>query len=311
MILFAILTLLSITTAPAVSEKSGPYISSGWKPQGARLELPESYGTPLYIQRQSQVAVNEQYPPEVTTETNYHTTTENYDYDTTTLDRGYLLPATTDGPINTQNLPDMKTVQGFRRNQNVQQNGPAPQEENAKFSEWGDFKSHFFASQYQLHIDPRNGQLRLPFGRLVQEDKLSQQQTPSTEYGAPANKQTDETETDVESVDEDTNESQTSQQNRKENEQSDDEENTQEIQNENNVPDTETTVAQFPRFMGQYYILAPDNTLQRIRYETLRTEDDVEAKGFTAQLKYAPVEPIKDPVYGYNEMGQLIRLYKK
>lgn len=65
------------------------------------------------------------------------------------------------------------------------------------------------------------------------------------------------------------------------------------------------------QIMGQYYILAPDNTLQRVMYGIIKTEDDIKNKGFTAELKYSPVEPIKDPVYGYNAMGQLIKLYKK
>lgn len=44
---------------------------------------------------------------------------------------------------------------------------------------------------------------------------------------------------------------------------------------------------------------------------TSQTEDDRRNNGFTAQLRYSPVEPIKDPVYGYNEQGQLVRIYKK
>lgn len=62
---------------------------------------------------------------------------------------------------------------------------------------------------------------------------------------------------------------------------------------------------------GQYYILGKDNTLQRVVYETTQTEDDIENNGFTAQLKYEPVEPIRDPIYAYDDNGKLIRVYNK
>lgn len=62
---------------------------------------------------------------------------------------------------------------------------------------------------------------------------------------------------------------------------------------------------------GQYYILGKDNTLQRVVYETTQTEDDILNNGFTAQLRYTPVEPIVDPVYGYDDQGHLIRIYNK
>lgn len=62
---------------------------------------------------------------------------------------------------------------------------------------------------------------------------------------------------------------------------------------------------------GQYYILTKDNTLQRVVYETAQTEDDRINNGFTAQLRYSLVEPIRDPIYAYNAQGQLIRVYNK
>lgn len=62
---------------------------------------------------------------------------------------------------------------------------------------------------------------------------------------------------------------------------------------------------------GQYYILAEDNTLQRVVYMTSQTEDDRRNNGFTAQLQYAPVEPIRDPIYAYDAQGQLVRIYNK
>lgn len=62
---------------------------------------------------------------------------------------------------------------------------------------------------------------------------------------------------------------------------------------------------------GQYYILTKNNTLQRVVYQTGQTEDDVINNGFTAQLRYAPVEPIRDPIYAYNQQGQIVKIYNK
>ncbi|XP_055372678.1 putative uncharacterized protein DDB_G0272516 [Condylostylus longicornis] len=59
---------------------------------------------------------------------------------------------------------------------------------------------------------------------------------------------------------------------------------------------------------GQYYILSPDNMLQRVLFMTTPNKGDT---GFTAQLRYMPVEPIRDPIYAYNENGQLIRIFRK
>lgn len=62
---------------------------------------------------------------------------------------------------------------------------------------------------------------------------------------------------------------------------------------------------------GQYYVLAPDNTLQKVTFYTRQTEDDRRTNGFTAELRYAPVQPIRDPIYAYNEQGQLVQVYNK
>ncbi|XP_059622914.1 pro-resilin-like [Phlebotomus argentipes] len=62
---------------------------------------------------------------------------------------------------------------------------------------------------------------------------------------------------------------------------------------------------------GQYYVLSPDNTLQRVMFLTRQTEEDRRRNGFTAQLRYSPVQPITDPVYVYNEQGQLVRVFNK
>lgn len=62
---------------------------------------------------------------------------------------------------------------------------------------------------------------------------------------------------------------------------------------------------------GQYYILSDDNTLQKVIYMTSQTEDDKRINGYTAQLRYAPVEPIRDPVYAYDDQGHLVKIFNK
>lgn len=57
---------------------------------------------------------------------------------------------------------------------------------------------------------------------------------------------------------------------------------------------------------GQYYVLGQDNTLQKVTFNTQR---DSQTNGFSAQLRYAPVEPIRDPIYAYNAQGQLVKVY--
>lgn len=75
--------------------------------------------------------------------------------------------------------------------------------------------------------------------------------------------------------------------------------------------DTDPTVIAVSNASGQYYILGKDNTLKRVVYETVRTDDDDKHNGFTARLRYSPVEPIRDPIYGYDNQGHLVRIYNK
>lgn len=119
---------------------SGPYPYV--KPQGARLDLPLAP-----IRR-----LTTQVP-----------TTTTYEYETTTFDRGYLPPTTTDAaPVEEEPVDPVNTlrVQGL------------PKEQAARFTELDDFKTKFFASQYHLQFgQPKLGQLRQiqagpAFGRL-------------------------------------------------------------------------------------------------------------------------------------------------
>ncbi|XP_034109006.1 uncharacterized protein LOC117571119 [Drosophila albomicans] len=57
---------------------------------------------------------------------------------------------------------------------------------------------------------------------------------------------------------------------------------------------------------GRYYVISPDNKLQRVIYRTEEAQGDE----FTAQLKYSPVGELQDPVYKYNSQGQLERVLK-
>lgn len=55
---------------------------------------------------------------------------------------------------------------------------------------------------------------------------------------------------------------------------------------------------------GAYYLYHPDGRLQRVVYTT---KADVRDMGFSAQLKYKNVEPIKDPIYTYDPQTLLLR----
>lgn len=81
-------------------------------------------------------------------------------------------------------------------------------------------------------------------------------------------------------------------------------------QDEQTPNDGRMVIAVANSFAGQYYVLGPDNNLQRVMYATSQSDDDRRNKGFTAQLRYSQVEPIRGPVYAYNEQGQLVRIYK-
>lgn len=55
---------------------------------------------------------------------------------------------------------------------------------------------------------------------------------------------------------------------------------------------------------GTYYLYHPDGRLQRVVYTT---KADVQDMGFSAQLKYQNVDPIKDPIYTYDPQTLLLR----
>lgn len=55
---------------------------------------------------------------------------------------------------------------------------------------------------------------------------------------------------------------------------------------------------------GAYYLYHPDGRLQKVVYSTKANVQDM---GFSAQLKYQNVEPIKDPIYTYDPETLLLR----
>lgn len=69
---------------------------------------------------------------------------------------------------------------------------------------------------------------------------------------------------------------------------------------------TTTTESQSNIRTGRYFVLSPDNKLQRVIYRTAQSAGD----DFTAQLKYSSVGELQDPVYKYNAQGQLQRVLK-
>lgn len=58
---------------------------------------------------------------------------------------------------------------------------------------------------------------------------------------------------------------------------------------------------------GVYYVYHPDGLLQKVVYST---KGDVQDMGYTAQLKYEDVEPIRDPIYTYDPETLEVRQVK-
>lgn len=81
--------------------------------------------------------------------------------------------------------------------------------------------------------------------------------------------------------------------------------------NDAEIDITDPTVIAVANANGRYYILGKDNTLKRVAYQTSQDEDDKRNNGFTAHLRYTLVEPIQDPIYGYDDKGHLVRIYNK
>lgn len=257
----------SVVGAP---EKPGPYSPKGWKPQGARLELPRQYGTPQ-VQRNA--------PDEI---------------EFTTVVNDYLPPTTVESEQNdvlrVQGLPAADSVSEFR---NFQKNKAAnvrvqPQAARIQFASAPAFAnqplllSPVFAPQFA----PFSGQLQeKPFNQQVQSfnnPESDSQQVPQQAYGPP---QAFNPPPQANVPEQQTNEPEVVQNEEPELPESDENEDQDEsviaVSNvvSNGAPDASQGQ------VGQYYILLPDNSLQKVRFATKQTDEDRQINGFSAQLR--------------------------
>uniref|UniRef100_A0A182NPR7 TPR_REGION domain-containing protein n=1 Tax=Anopheles dirus TaxID=7168 RepID=A0A182NPR7_9DIPT len=281
------IALVALLVAAVAAE--APYPASGWRPEGAQFRLPTEYGAPLlFVAAQPQrVAVqitreNVQFAGQQVAQEQSTTTAE-----PVTQTNEYIPPATT----TTTEQPELDplTVQGLPsdRNRDFQQRANLRQQP---------FNRQLPANFAQRPFFPVSGQLRaLPAvqGSIFQQQQQQQQVQPQTQpqavpaetYGPPEQEEVQPEEPVTT-------------------------EQPHEVAQEESEDDYEhdagrPVVAVANAFSGQYYILSPDNTLQRVVYSTMITDEDRQANGFSAQLKYSPVDPIRGPVYTYDEQGQL------
>ncbi|KAG5674122.1 hypothetical protein PVAND_004107 [Polypedilum vanderplanki] len=274
-----LLVICAFVLFTASAEKPAPYPPKGWKPQGARLEIPPSraYGAPLDA--------------------------KSVEFTTASSATESFTPRTNDDDfLSVQGLaPSANAKSQFQNFQQQRQSrilmAPAP----AFGGQIPILLSRAFAPQFaalsqQLHEEK--------FGQQQQEFSLPKQQygVPSNQYGPP------EETTNIPQNDEPelvTNENESEEES---DETSGDNQPVIAISNASSQTRLLATTQQGQ--FGQYYVLLPDNSLQKVRYATGQNEDDRSVNGFSAQLKYSPVEPIKDPVFGYDEQGKLVRLFK-
>ncbi|XP_035791344.1 gamma-gliadin-like [Anopheles albimanus] len=306
------IVLLALFVAAVAAE--APYAASGWRPEGAPFRLPTEYAAPLVVFQPQPRVVELQF------------TRENLQFAGRQIaveqQQQHPAVATTPAPSTTtslstrqsnDNVPVATTVQPDLDPVNVQ---ALPAEQSKDFSQ--QVKQNARLRQQAKLQAPRpffpiSGQLRAlpgvpsPFfqqqvaalPQIPQQQQQQPQQVPAETYGPPEQEeeqpqqqpeQEETPGTTVQPLDNDDDAA---------------------AEDEYEDDAGRTVVAISNGFSGQYYILSPDNTLQRVVYSATQTDEDRLVNGFSAQLKYAPVEPIRGPVYTYNEQGQLVRIYKK
>uniref|UniRef100_A0A9I3GJ70 DUF4794 domain-containing protein n=1 Tax=Anopheles farauti TaxID=69004 RepID=A0A9I3GJ70_9DIPT len=290
------IALVAVLVAVVAAE--APYPASGWRPEGAQFRLPTEYRAPLlFIQPQPQRVVvqvtreNVQFAGQQVVQEQATTTVE-----PVTQTNEYIPPATTTTTTEQPELDPLK-VQGL------------PLEQNRDFQPRANLRQQPFNRQLpanfaQRPLFPVSGQLRvLPgvqgnvFQQQQQQQQVQQPQPQANPQAVPAETYGPPEQEEAQPEDPVTTEQPQVVQEESEDDYEDDA--------------GRSVVAVANAFSGQYYILAPDNTLQRVVYSTMITDEDRQANGFSAQLKYSPVDPIRDPVYTYDEQGQLVRIYKK
>ncbi|XP_052900554.1 activating signal cointegrator 1 complex subunit 2 homolog [Anopheles moucheti] len=269
-----------------------PYPASGWRPEGAQFRLPTEYGAPLLLLQPQPQRVNVQITRENVQFAGRQVAQEQ---PTSTTVEPVTQPSPVTSSTTEQDQLDPLKVQGLpsdRRNDFQQRANLRQQVVNRPLT----------ANFAQRPLLPVNGQLRaLPAVRanvfqqqVVQpQPQVQPQAAPAETYGPP------EQEEEQQQPEEQPATTEQPQVPQDENEDDYDEDGGR------------TVVAVSNSFSGQYYILSPDNTLQRVVFSTMVTDEDRQVNGFSAQLKYSPVDPIRDPVYTYDEQGQLVRIYKK
>lgn len=266
-------------------EKPAPYAPKGWKPQGARLELPRQYGPPKSLPG---------------------------DIELTTVSNEYF-PPTTDVPtddeediLRVQGLPSAASISEYRKYQqneaanfrqqnkaaNLQQrNQPAvvqqrPQAARIQFAPAPAFASQplLLAPVFAPSFAPVSGQLQeQKFGQQVQglnNPKNDAQQVPVQGYGPPQTNLPGERNNEAEVPQNDVSEK--PQQDYDENENQDEsDEPVIAVSNADSTGDPQQGQ------LGQYYILLPDNSLQKVRFATKQTDEDRQLNGFSAQLRWS------------------------
>lgn len=248
----------------AVSEKPAPYPAKGWKPQGARLELPPSraYGVPRDANNIQITTVANDYLPPAT------------EASRTINDNDFL---------NVQSLPAPDSYSQFQefKRQPLKSQARIVMAPSPAFASQPILLSPVFAPQFAVSSQQFREE---KFGQLA--PKNNAKQLLSQEYGPPKTEQQDTTEFPQR------NEPERPQNN---NSSEEEDESDEEASDENDdkpviaVANAETyakqqAVAQQGQY-GQYYILLPDNSLQKVRYATGQSEEDRQINGFSAQLR--------------------------
>jgi hypothetical protein len=267
------LIIFAIIVGCALGEKSGPYPPRGWKPQGERFELPPSrqYGVPQDANKvEITTTINEYVPPPA-------------------------IARNQDDFLQVQGLPAENSFSQFRNFQQQQQQQLAQSQSRPNghpFLLSPAFAPQFASQNEQLLREQSfpNNNNNLQIGengdifRYKLQDKilifinftvLSRQYGPPTE--APQFPQQPPRDVAVDdSSEEDSDE-----------DSSDGQRpviaiaNAEAHANGNRKLLAATQQGQF----GQYYILLPDSSLQKVRYATSQTDDDRTSNGFSAQLK--------------------------
>ncbi|CAG9809981.1 unnamed protein product [Chironomus riparius] len=290
------LVFFCVILGSVLAEKPAPYPPKGWKPQGARLELPPSreYGVPQDPDSIEITTLTNEYLPPPTKESR------------TSNDNNFL---------NVQKLPDPNSFSQFEnfKRQSLNQQARIIMAPPLAVNSQPLLLAPVFAPQFasvnqQLH-EQKFGQQRNP--------KNDAQQLPPQEYGPPKAEQPVTTEFPQRNEPE---QPQNFPNKNIYNNKNDDDESSEESSDESDeqpviaVANAQAYAKQISATqqgqVGQYYILLPDSSLQKVRYATGQNEEDRQINGFSAQLRYSPVEPIKDPVFGYDEQGKLVRLFK-